>query len=60
MTKGRGLSATSGQKKRPAPKRLFNMVASAIGIYMMRSTKPVVTKYRGKRGSWEDDQPVTS
>jgi hypothetical protein len=27
MTKGRGLSATNGQKKRPAPKRLFNMVA---------------------------------
>lgn len=33
--------------------RFEHMIATAIGFYMMKSNRPAVSSYRGKRGTWE-------
>lgn len=40
--------------------RFNNMIWTAVGQYMMRSAQPPVSRYQGKRGTWECEGAVTS
>ncbi len=52
----RGNAHDAASTLRCSPDKIETMIHIAIGQYMVRSTEPKPSRYRGKRGTWEDGQ----